>query len=120
MKVGSFPNLRIGGNMKKSSYTKFVSAMYIVNLFAEATFALLTPIGLGVLLSWLLVKFATAPDWIYAILVTLGALTGLLSMTKFITSAMSSLDKLEAQHAEKRKPLNQNKPTNDKDKNEKN
>ena len=106
--------------MKKSSYTKFVSAMYIVNIFAEATFALLTPIGLGVLLSWLLVKFLGTPEWIYAIFVTLGALTGLLSMTKFIMSAMASLDKLEAQHAEKRKPLNQNKPTNDKDKNEKN
>ena len=106
--------------MKKSSYTKFVSAMYIVNIFAEATFALLTPIGLGVLLSWLLVKFLGTPEWIYAIFVTLGALTGLLSMTKFITSAMSSLDKLEAQHAEKLKLANQNKNQNNgKDNNEK-
>lgn len=99
--------------MKKSSYTKFVSAMYVINIFAEAAFALLTPIGLGVLLSWLLTRYAGAPEWIWAIFITLGAITGLCSMIKFIISAMNSLDRLEAQHKEK---LNGEKSVNNKSK----
>ena len=94
--------------------------MYVVNIFAEAIFALLTPVGIGALISLLLTKYASAPTWIYAIFIPLGALTGLYSMIKFIVSAMSALDKLEAQHKAKLNKENSvnNNSKNGKDKNE--
>lgn len=89
--------------MSKGSYTKFVSAMYVLNIISQAFFTLAFPIGLMALLSWLLCKYAGAPGWIWAILIVLGALSGLYSMIKFILSAMNALDKLEAEHKAKLK-----------------
>ena len=84
-------------------YRKLVSALYVINIVSQAIVTLLIPIGFGVLCSYLLTRFASAPSWIWAILVTLGAMSGLYSMIKFILSAMSGLDRLEREHNIKEK-----------------
>lgn len=84
-------------------YKKLVSALYVLNIVSQAIFTLLIPIGLGVLISYLLTRFASAPSWIWAVLVVLGAMSGLYSMIKFILSAMAGLDRLEKEHNNKEK-----------------
>ena len=73
----------------------FVGALYVLNIVSQAIFTLATPIALGFLLSWLLVSWLGAPTWIYAILITLGALSGFYTMIKFVLSAMSAFERLE-------------------------
>lgn len=84
-------------------YKKLVSALYVLNIVSQAIFTLLIPIGLGVLVSYLLTRFTSAPSWIWAVLVVLGAMSGLYSMIKFILSAMAGLDRLEKEHNTKEK-----------------
>ena len=84
-------------------YKKLVSALYVLNIVSQAIFTLIIPIGLGVLVSYLLTRFTSAPSWIWAVLVVLGAMSGLYSMIKFILSAMAGLDRLEKEHNTKEK-----------------
>ena len=84
-------------------YRKLVSTLYVINIVSQAIFTLATPIALGALASYLLVNYLSFPSWIWAVLVTLGALTGLYSMIKFILSAMAGLDRLENEHNTKEK-----------------
>ena len=81
-------------------YRKFVSAMYVLNILFQSLFNLATPILVMLGLSWLLVEKCGAPEWLYAILGVFGALVGCVSMIKFILGAMSSLERLEKEHAE--------------------
>lgn len=84
-------------------YRKLVSSLYVLNIVSQAFFTLLFPIGLGALVSYLLTKYASAPSWIWAVLVVFGALSGLYSMIKFILSAMAGLERLEKEHDTKDK-----------------
>ncbi len=84
-------------------YKKLVSSLYVLNIVSQAIFTLAFPIGLGVLISYLLTRFAGAPSWIWAALVVFGALSGLYSMIKFILSAMAGLERLEKEHNTKEK-----------------
>lgn len=77
--------------------------MYSLNIVFGAIWTLAFPIGVAVLASFLLTEYANAPSFIYAILIILGSLTGLVSMVKFITSATSALDRLEKEQIEKEK-----------------
>ena len=81
---------------------KLVNAMYVLNIIAQANFDLALPIGFGVLGSWLLVKYASAPGWIYAPLVVIGALIGFYTMIKFVLSAMAALERLEKEQNSKK------------------
>ena len=81
---------------------RLVNVMYIFNIIAQAFFDLSLPIGLGLLGSWLLVKYASAPTWIYAPLTVLGALVGFYTMIKFILSAMAALERLEKEQNSKK------------------
>ncbi len=88
--------------MAQNRYTRFVGALYVINIVSQALFTLVIPIALGVLASYLLVRFASAPEWIYALLVTGGALSGLYGMVKFVLGAMASLERLEKEQGTKR------------------
>ena len=79
-------------------YRKLVSSLYVLNIVSQAIFTLAFPIGLGVLISYLLTQYASAHSWIWAMLVVFGALSGLYSMIKFILSAMAGLERLEKEH----------------------
>ena len=75
-------------------YKKLVSSLYVINIISQAIFTMLIPIGLGVLLCYLLTTYASVDAWIFAVVIPLGAISGIFSMVKFILSAMSSLSKL--------------------------
>jgi len=84
-------------------YRKLVSSLYVLNIVSQAIFTLALPIGLGVLVSYLLTSYAGAPPWVWALLVVFGAMSGLYSMIKFILSAMEGLERLEKEHNIKEK-----------------
>lgn len=71
--------------------------MYAINIIAQAVFSLLTPAALMFCVAWLLVKKAAAPEWLYAVLIPVGIIAGLVSMVKFVISAASALERLEKQ-----------------------
>ena len=76
----------------------FFGLLYYLNVIFQATFTLLTPLALLFVLAWLFVNKAGAPSWIYVIAITLGVLTGLFSMIKFVISASSSIERLQNQN----------------------
>ena len=84
-------------------YKNFVSSLYVLNIVFQCIFSLAAPIGLTVLISWLLVRYAGAPGWIYAPIVIVGVITGLISMVKFAISASEALERLEKQNSKNKK-----------------
>ena len=70
-------------------------AFYVINIVFQAIFTLLWNIGLALLIGWGAVSWFSAPEWIYVPLILLGVLFGLVSMVKFILTAMKSLDRIE-------------------------
>lgn len=96
-----FPKLIRRKLVAQNKYTRFVSALYVLNIVSQALFTLIIPIGLGLGVSYLFVRFASAPQWLYAILVTLGAISGIYSMIKFILSATAGLERLENEQKSK-------------------
>lgn len=87
-------------------YKKLVSALYVLNIVSQAIFTLILPIGIGALIAYLLTRYASAPSWVWALLIVFGALSGIYSMIKFILSAMAGLDRLEKEHNTKEKKEN--------------
>lgn len=83
-------------------HKKFFNALYLINIISQAIFTLAIPIGFGFLISWLLVRFAGAPTWLFAIFITLGAISGFVSMIKFVLSAMAALERLENEQRERK------------------
>lgn len=82
-------------------YKRLVSALYVLNIVFQAFYTLALPIGIGALVSFLLTKYASAPKWIWAVMLMFGVFTGLYSMIKFILTATAGLDRLEKQQAER-------------------
>jgi F0F1-type ATP synthase assembly protein I len=79
-----------------------VSALYVLNIVFQGFYTLALPIGIGALASYLLVKFANAPGWIWAVLLTLGTFCGLFSMIKYLITAMNNLERLEKERDERK------------------
>ena len=71
------------------------SALYTANVVFQSIMTLLMHIGIGLLLSWLLVSKLNFPPITYAIIIIISVLIGLLSMIRFILSTMHALDSLE-------------------------
>ena len=71
--------------------------MYAINIIAQSIFSLVTPAALMFCIAWLFVKKASAPEWLYAVLIPLGIIAGLVSMVRFVLSATSALERLENQ-----------------------
>lgn len=81
-------------------HKKIISALAMLNLLFQALYTLALPIGIGALASFLLTKYASAPSWIWAVLITGGVLMGLYTMVKFILTQMAGLERLEKQRKE--------------------
>lgn len=79
------------------------NAVYVTNIVFQAIFTLLWQIGLAILLSWVAVDRLGAPGWLYAVFITIGAITGFISMIRFILKAMKSLDRIEKERKAKHK-----------------
>ena len=82
-------------------YKGLVNALYLLNIIFQSFLNLLTPIGLGLLVSYLLTAYAGAPSWVWAVFTVFGVFVGLFSMIKFILSAMAALDRLEKEQKER-------------------
>lgn len=78
-------------------HKKLFTALSMLNLLFQAIYTLALPIGIGALAAFLLTEYASAPSWIWAILLTLGTLMGLYSMVKYILTATAGMDRLESQ-----------------------
>lgn len=76
-------------------YKKFINAFNLLNVLLQALYSLAFPIGVGALASFLLVKYASAPEWIWAVLMIIGTFAGLYSMIKFILSATENIERIE-------------------------
>lgn len=84
-------------------YKRHITLIYALNIMFQAIFTLALGIGVALLISYIATSNWGAPSWIYAPLVTVGVLTGLVSMLKYLFVAMRSLEKLEKQHEQDEK-----------------
>lgn len=80
---------------------RFMNAMYAFNIILQAFWSLLFPIGAGVFFGWLLTEKCGMGSYIFVILILLGALTGIVSMIRFLLSALAGLERLEKEQREK-------------------
>ena len=78
-------------------YKNFVGALYVINIVAQCIFTLATPALFMFFVSWLFISKLGAPTWLYAILIPIGFIMGLISMIKFAISASEGLERLEKQ-----------------------
>lgn len=78
-------------------HKKFFSIMYGINIVAQSVFSLITPVLILFALSWVIISKLGAPEWIYAISITVGVIIGLVSMIKFVIVASENLNRLENQ-----------------------
>ena len=76
-------------------HKRFFGFMYGLNIISQAVFSLLTPAALLFAICWLLVSKCGAPEWLYAIFITVGVLIGLISMVRFAITASENLERLE-------------------------
>ena len=82
-------------------YRKFITPVYVLNMLIQSLFTLALPIGAAIGISYLLVNHASVGGWIYAVLITLGIISGFFSMIRFIIRGMAALEALEKQREEK-------------------
>lgn len=78
-------------------HKKIFNALELLNILFQAFYTLALPIGIGALASFLLTKYASAPSWIWAVLLIVGVFIGLYSMIKYILTATSGMDKRNKQ-----------------------
>ena len=74
---------------------KFMNAMYALNIILQSFWSLLFPIGVGVLVGWLLTEKCGMGNYVFVILILLGVFVGLISMIRFLLSALAGLERLE-------------------------
>ena len=75
--------------------------MYALNIIMQAFWSLLFPIGGGVFLGWLLAEKLGFGNYVFVILILLGVFTGLISMVRFLISALAGLERLENEQKNK-------------------
>ena len=78
-------------------YKKLVSALYVLNIVAQAIVTLLIPAGLMFLVGLFFVSSCGAPAWLYAVLIPIGVIAGFISMIRFVISASEGVERLEKQ-----------------------
>ena len=81
----------------------FMNAMYTFNIILQAFWSLLFPIGAGLFLGWLLTEKCGMGNFIFVILILLGVLVGIVSMIRFLLSALAGLERLEKEQEDKNK-----------------
>ncbi len=79
---------------------KFFNALQVLNMLFQALYTLALPICIGALAAFLLTKYASAPGWIWAVLILLGVLLGLYSMVKLILAMSAGMERAERQREE--------------------
>ena len=90
------------GREENDMQGRLLNAFQLLNIVFQAIYSLLFPVGVGAVISYLLTEYADMDSWIWALLLTVGVLIGLVSMVKFILSATQNMDRLEKERAERR------------------
>lgn len=85
------------------------NAFYTINVVMQAIFTLIFDIGLAVLLAWLAVSKLGLPTWVYVPFIIVGVIVGILSMIRFLITAMHSLENIERSQIAKRRKNERNK-----------
>lgn len=80
-----------------------ISFIYVLNIILQSLFTLAFSIAIFFGIAYLIVDVWGGPSWVYVVLLLVGVGTGLLSMVRFILSAMAGLDRLEAEQRKKKK-----------------
>ena len=75
------------------------SFIYVLNIIIQAIFTLAFSILIFIGIGYVAVELIGGPTWIYVITILLGVATGLISMVRFILSAMQGIDRLEAERS---------------------
>ena len=86
--------------------SKFFGVLYALNIVAQAIFTLATPALLFFGISFLFIKHADAPQWIYAITIPVGIIIGFYNMVRFVLTATTALERLEKQSKKTKKDSN--------------
>lgn len=81
-------------------YRKIYDLTYVLSVVVQGFWSLLFPIGLGLFGGWLLVNKVGAPSWLMIVLTVAGVFVGLISMCKFLMSAMTALERRDKEKAE--------------------
>ena len=79
----------------------FMNTMYAFNIILQAFWSLLFPIGAGVLVGWLMTEKCGMGSYVFVILILLGVFVGIVSMIRFLLSALAGLERLEKEQREK-------------------
>ena len=85
----------------RNTYNKVLTPIYIVNIIFQSFISLISPAAIMLLTAFLLNRYTSLGGWIYAPLITIGIICGFFSMISFIIKAMSALEAIEKQNAEK-------------------
>ena len=72
-----------------------ISFIYVMNIIAQSIFSLLFNVAVYFGIGYLLTSFLGVDAWIYIPLIVIGFIVGIISMIKFIISAMAGLERLE-------------------------
>jgi F0F1-type ATP synthase assembly protein I len=85
----------------KNTYAKVLTPVYVVNIIFQSFISLISPAAVMLLIAFLLDRYTSVGSWIYAVLITVGIVCGFFSMISFVLKAMSALEAIEKQNAEK-------------------
>lgn len=80
-------------------YRKIYDLTYVLSVVVQGFWSLLFPIGLGLFGGWVLVNKVGAPSWLMIVLTVAGVFVGLISMCKFLMSAMTALERRDKEKA---------------------
>ena len=79
----------------KGSYTKIFTPLYLINIIFQAFITLISPIAIMLGIAYLLSTYLSVGSWIYVVLILLGVFVGIISMIRFLISALAGLERLE-------------------------
>ena len=83
-----------------------ISAFYGFHMIVQAIVSLLSPPALLTLLAWYLHTYQGVGEWIYALLIFFGLITGFYSMVRYLLAASKYSRALDRQAEEKKKKKN--------------
>lgn len=80
----------------------FMNSMYALNIALQSFWTLLMPIGFSIFLGWLLTAKLGLGNYVFVILILLGVAIGMISMVRFLLSALAGLERLENEQKNKK------------------
>ena len=89
---------RSATGQQDAMHKKIFNSVQLLNMLFQALYTLVLPVAIGAALSFVLTKYASAPSFVWALLLTAGVLVGLYSMIKYILFAISAQKRLDEEN----------------------